>query len=273
MGKLGFALGTLAGMAINMANARQRRAYELNEHGIYLCNNFRYNEALDYFLEASSLLPDNMDIKNNISICREALNESRRQLRKSQNASRDYNYIQSTSHNIKPTMSDSIKYYPTLQDIPETLIILFFKEKQFNFNSKLDLINHADEYWSNKDIENFIKEVEFFEDSTPDLSAKIEEFELQKLKQDDYNKYLERKHQLEQQRLEEEQRRLEEERENLYHRIQYSKIDFQNFIIDNMEDLCRIYSIPKLGKTYVVNHICDNYSALEVWNALEMYKK
>ncbi|WP_405308801.1 hypothetical protein [Methanobrevibacter sp.] len=42
MGKLGFALGALAGIAINMANAKETRAYELNELGIILANEYHY---------------------------------------------------------------------------------------------------------------------------------------------------------------------------------------------------------------------------------------
>lgn len=43
MGKLSFALGALAaGIAINMANAREARAYELNELGIRLANEYHY---------------------------------------------------------------------------------------------------------------------------------------------------------------------------------------------------------------------------------------
>lgn len=73
MGKLSFALGTIAGMAINMANARQRRVHELNEQGIKLCNNFHYESALECFLEASRLMPDNEIIKNNIKVCKSEL--------------------------------------------------------------------------------------------------------------------------------------------------------------------------------------------------------
>ena len=91
MRKLGFALGTLAGMAMSAANERERRAYELNELGIRLANEYHYNEALNYFLEANELMPNNQDILNNIQICREALREINK-----------LSYIQTTNSDLQP---------------------------------------------------------------------------------------------------------------------------------------------------------------------------
>lgn len=91
MGKLGFALGALAGMAINIANAREARACELNELGIRLANEYHYNGALNYFLEANELMPNNQDILNNIQICREALREINK-----------LSYIQTTNSDLQP---------------------------------------------------------------------------------------------------------------------------------------------------------------------------
>lgn len=271
MRELGFALGSIIGMALT---ARERRAADLNEIGIRLANEYRYEEALSYLLEAKKLMPNNADIQNNINICRQALNEKRRLLREIQKTSSEYNqedYIQKTSqHKVKTSKSDSIKYYPTLQDIPEIPLMAFFYEKHSYFNSKSDLINHSEKYWSNKEIKDFIVEFEFFEDTTSNF--KIDELYRLKLEQERERKGIVE----EQKKLEEEQKILEEEqkrmKDNLYQKIQHSRTDFQNFIIDNMEELCRIYSIPKLGKTYVVNHIVDNYSPIEVWDALERYK-
>ena len=39
---LGFTLDTLTGMALSAASARERRAYELNESGIRLANEYPY---------------------------------------------------------------------------------------------------------------------------------------------------------------------------------------------------------------------------------------
>jgi len=39
---LGFTLGTITYMALSAASARERRAYELNESGIRLANEYPY---------------------------------------------------------------------------------------------------------------------------------------------------------------------------------------------------------------------------------------
>ena len=46
-------------MAITATNAREIRAYELNEQYIRLANEYRYDEALNYFLEAHNFMPNN----------------------------------------------------------------------------------------------------------------------------------------------------------------------------------------------------------------------
>lgn len=83
MGFLDFALAILVGVA--NASARQnvntyqnatpiqRRVYELNKMGIMLGNNHRYEEALEYFLEADRLMPNERIIQNNIKLCRREL--------------------------------------------------------------------------------------------------------------------------------------------------------------------------------------------------------
>ena len=48
--------------------------------------------------------------------------------------------------------------------------------------------------------------------------------------------------------------------------------EFQNLIEDNIEILCRIYSIPNLGKKFVIKRITDNYDYKDVLIKLEMYK-
>lgn len=72
---LGFALGTLAGMALSTANARERRACELNELGIRFANEYHYQDALDCFLEADQLMPGNYTIQNNIRLCIREVNK------------------------------------------------------------------------------------------------------------------------------------------------------------------------------------------------------
>lgn len=273
MKKLGFAVGALAGMAIAAANAREARACELNEIGIRLANQHNFNDALTCLLEANELMPNNEIIRNNITLCRRALYKSRKESREQNNYFSQNSYMHPIIDEVKPYKDDSIKYYPTLLDIPEDLLILFFKEKTTYFNSKLDLINHSKEYWSDKEIEDFIKEVEFFKDTTPDWKKKVEELKLLEIQQKEHDLQLQRKQQLEQEKLEEEQKRLDEEKEKLYRKILSSRSDFQNFIIDNMDDLCRIYSVSKVSKTYVVNYISENYSPVEVWETLEKYKE
>ena len=75
MGKLGFALGTLTSMALSTASASKRRAYELNELGIRLANEYQYQDALNCFLEADQLMPGNYTIQNNIQLCISAVNK------------------------------------------------------------------------------------------------------------------------------------------------------------------------------------------------------
>lgn len=55
--------------------------------------------------------------------------------------------------------------------------------------------------------------------------------------------------------------------------FQKEKQRFPNFIMDNIDDICRIYSIPKVSKTYVVNYICTNYSEQDVRQRLRAYKR
>lgn len=53
----------------------------------------------------------------------------------------------------------------------------------------------------------------------------------------------------------------------------YSEKQFKEMIIDNIEELCRIYSIPKLGKTFVINRIMNEHTFNEVKYDLEKYKE
>ncbi len=73
MGFLQFALGAAVGMA-NAAGQRQRRAMQLNERGIMLAQSFRYEAALECFLQAEQLAPNDPAIKQNIRLCYDALN-------------------------------------------------------------------------------------------------------------------------------------------------------------------------------------------------------
>ena len=73
MGFLDFALGAVVGMA-NAADQRQRRAMQLNERGIRLAQSYHYEAALECFLEAESLVPNDPAIKRNIDLCYQALN-------------------------------------------------------------------------------------------------------------------------------------------------------------------------------------------------------
>lgn len=50
------------------------------------------------------------------------------------------------------------------------------------------------------------------------------------------------------------------------------EIAFEELISDNIDDLCRIYSIPKLGKTYVINKIMNDYTYEDVVSKLKEYK-
>ena len=258
MKKLGFAVGALAGMAIAAANAREARACELNEIGIRLAYQHNFNDALTCLLEANELMPNNEIIRNNITLCRRALYKSRKESREQNNYFSQNSYMRPIIDEVKPYKADSIKYYPTLNDIPEDLLTIFFEEKTSYFNSKSDLINHSKEYWSDKEIEDFIKDVEYFKDTNPDWRMKINErvrFEY------------------ESKVLGPEQAKLKMEKENLFKSIQESNEAFKSFLGDHVEELCRIYSVSKVSKTYVVNHVFDNYSPLEVWEALEKYKK
>lgn len=73
MGFLDLALGAAVGMA-NAASQRQNRAMQLNERGIQLAQSFRYEAALECFLEAERLAPSDPAIKRNIRLCYQALN-------------------------------------------------------------------------------------------------------------------------------------------------------------------------------------------------------
>ena len=48
--------------------------------------------------------------------------------------------------------------------------------------------------------------------------------------------------------------------------------EFQNLIEDNIETICRIYSIPNLGKKFVIKYITDNYDYQDVLIKLKKYK-
>lgn len=73
MGFLDFALGATLGMA-NSVNQRHNRAMQLNERGIRLAQSYRYEAALECFLEAERLAPSEPAIKQNIRLCYDALN-------------------------------------------------------------------------------------------------------------------------------------------------------------------------------------------------------
>lgn len=53
----------------------------------------------------------------------------------------------------------------------------------------------------------------------------------------------------------------------------YSENQFKEMIIENIGELCRIYSIPKLGKTFVINQIMNEHTFNEVKYDLEKYKE
>lgn len=63
-------LNTVAGMS---NAARQQRAIQLNQMGVELVQSFRYEEVLQYFLEAHELAPNDPTIKQNIDLCYQAL--------------------------------------------------------------------------------------------------------------------------------------------------------------------------------------------------------
>ena len=73
MGFLDLALGATMGMA-NAASQRQNRAMQLNERGIQLAQSFRYEAALECFLQAEQLAPNDSAIKRNIQLYYQALN-------------------------------------------------------------------------------------------------------------------------------------------------------------------------------------------------------
>ena len=68
MGFLKLALNTLVKMA-NISAANQRRVVELNQRGVNLANANRYDEALNCFLQADQLVPNNPTILHNINQC------------------------------------------------------------------------------------------------------------------------------------------------------------------------------------------------------------
>lgn len=47
---------------------------------------------------------------------------------------------------------------------------------------------------------------------------------------------------------------------------------FDYLLDNNLDDLCRIFSIGKMGKTYVKNYLKSNYSINEVIEKFERYK-
>ena len=104
MGKLGFALGTLAGMAINMANARERKAFELNERGVLIAERGDPNTALKYFYEAERLMPTNRELKRtietNIRICKKECEQYNEKVR-----------IPSRN-NVNPELNNELKRCP-----------------------------------------------------------------------------------------------------------------------------------------------------------------
>ena len=73
MGFLDFALGATAGIANSVAQ-RHHRAMQLNERGIMLAQDYRYEAALECFLQAEQLAPAEPAIKQNIQLCYQALN-------------------------------------------------------------------------------------------------------------------------------------------------------------------------------------------------------
>ena len=234
MSKLGFALGTLAGMAINAANAREARAYELNEIGIRLANDYRYRKALEYFLEANELMPNNQYILNNIQICREAL----KRIEDYYSSNKNFNTYSKKRKNNTNYMHNSPKndLYYKINDIPNDDLLLFFEIKNMYFSSKKELITHAMYYWSNQEVISFLENYN---------SIKNDLCELKKKKHEE-NKLKEEKIKLEQ--------------------------NFKSIVEDNYEDLCRIYSIPKLGKKFVIDRIMNEHTSDEVLNDLKKYK-
>ena len=70
MGLFNSMLNTAAGMS---NAARQQRAIQLNQMGVELVQSFRYEEVLQYFLEAHELDPNDPRIKQNIDLCYQAL--------------------------------------------------------------------------------------------------------------------------------------------------------------------------------------------------------
>ncbi len=70
MGLFNSMLNTAAGMS---NAARQQRVIQLNQRGVELVQSFRYEEALQYFLEAHELAPNDSRIQQNIDLCYQAL--------------------------------------------------------------------------------------------------------------------------------------------------------------------------------------------------------
>lgn len=239
MGKLGFALGTLAGMAISMANAREVRACELNELGIRLANQHHFNDALNYFSEANELMPNNEIILNNIQLCRRALYKSQNEVREQNN----YHSKKIDKH-YNPYDTPKNDSYHKLDLIPNKDLYILFKIKHMNFTSKKDFIHHVKYYWYEEEVIKFINDYESLKNDFPKLRK-------------DYDEKI---------RLEQEKNRLEQEKITLEQK-------FKPIIDDNYEEICRIYSIPKLGKKYVLNRVMEEHHIDQVKNDLNKYKQ
>lgn len=232
MSKFDFALGALAGIAITSSDAKQKRAYELNEIGIRLANDYRYRKALEYFLEANELMPNKYTQKN-IQICREAL----KKINDYQNNKNINTYAKKEKNNTNYFHSNpKNNLYHKLNNIPNDKLLIFFEIKNMHFSSKKEFINHAMHYWSNQDVLSFIDNFN---------SIKNDLYELKKEK-DRENK-------------------LKEEKIKLKH-------DFKSIVEDNYEDICRIYSIPKLGKKYVTDRLMNEYDISNIISDLNQYK-
>lgn len=234
MSKLDFGLGALAGIAITTFNAKQKRAYELNEIGIRLANDYRYRKALEYFLEANELMPNNQYILNNIQICREALIK----IEDYYSNNKNFNTYSKKRKNNANYMHNNPKndLYYKINDIPNDDLLFIFEIKNMDFSSKKEFITHAKYHWSNQDVISFLENYN---------SIKNDLYELKK-KKDEENK-------------------LKEEKIKLEH-------NFKSIIEDNYEDICRIYSIPNLGKKFVVERIMNEHTYDEVLKDLKKYK-
>lgn len=239
MKKLGFALGALAGIAINMANAREARAYELNELAIRLANQHHFNDALNYLFEANELMPNNEIILNNIQLCRRALYKSQNEVREQNNY-----HSKKIDKPYNPYDIPKNDLYPKLDLIPNKDLFILFEIKHMNFSSKKDFIHHVKYYWSEEDVIKFINDYESLKDDFPKLRKNYDE----KI------------------RLEQEKINLEKEKFTLEQK-------FKPIIEDNYEDICRIYSIPKLGKKYVLNRVMEKHPIDQVKMDLNKYKQ